>query len=77
MIPTKPSEQCAHARDILMDPRNAGFMDAVLTDILTEWLDLEAEVLACRPVDEHIAPYVPAVRLARWVMEKAGCNDAP
>jgi hypothetical protein len=77
MIPVEPSAQCAHARDILMDPHNDGFLDGDLTAILVDWLDLEAEVLACRTPVEDVVDWVPSVRLARWIMRKAGCDDTP
>jgi hypothetical protein len=77
MIPATPSAQCAHARDILGDPDNAGFLDPVLTSILVDWLDLESEVLACRTPVEDVVEHLPSVRLAHWVMRKAGCDDTP
>lgn len=75
MIPSEPSAQCAHARDILADPSNAGFLDSELTVILVDWLDLESEVLECRTPAPDVADWIPSVRLARWIMGKAGCGN--
>lgn len=76
MIPKKPGEQCAHARDILAAEDNAGFMNGELTQILVYWLDLEAHVLAVHVYPDDMVEQLPSVRLARWVMRTAGCYDA-
>jgi len=42
VIPKKPGEQCAHARDILAAEDNAGFMNGELTQILVDIVMREA-----------------------------------
>lgn len=76
MIPSSPSDQCAHARDILMEPQNSGFLPPRLREILVDWLDLETEVLACRTPAADVVDWIPSVRLARWIMKEASCHDA-
>lgn len=80
MIPTDPSEQCAHAKQILEDPMNWGFFPPDLTDILVYWLDLETEVLKHHSqgepyLDPGFVDYLPSIRLARWIMKEAGCDS--
>ena len=75
MIPKSATGQVTHAMQILKNPDNQGFLDHELTQILITWLDLEAEVLMCREPAPDIIDWIPSVRLARWVMEKAGCYE--
>lgn len=80
MIPATPSEQCAHARDILNEPGNATAFYPELREILAYWLDLEAEMLkqhAQDPLyrDPDLIDHLPSIRMARWIMKSAGCGN--